>query len=93
MYYNTSFSSILRCALRRARETEMVRAKLVAAEGGRFSDRSPEQIRADAKSKTAECRLGLNLSAAADRDLVANIGRQDFGGGRTRPVNGAAGEI
>ncbi len=47
----TSKSDVVNDLIRRAREIEIVRAKLIAAEQGGFSDRTPEQIRTDAKAR------------------------------------------
>ena len=37
--------------IRKAREVEIIRAQLIAAEQSGFSDRTVEQIRADAKAR------------------------------------------
>lgn len=47
----TSKSDVVNDLIRRAREVEVVRAKLEAAEKSGFSDRAPEQIRKDAKAR------------------------------------------
>lgn len=47
----TSKSEVVNDLIRRAREVEDVRKKLVGAEGSGYSDRTPEQIRASVKAK------------------------------------------
>lgn len=47
----SSKSEVVNDLIRKAREMEEIRKKLIAAEESGFSDRSPEQIRADAKAK------------------------------------------
>ena len=48
--YNSK-SEVVNDLIRKAREIELVRAKLIAAEQSGFSDRTPEQIRQDAKDR------------------------------------------
>ncbi|WP_417680533.1 ribbon-helix-helix domain-containing protein [Roseibium sp.] len=47
----SSKSEVVNDLIRKAREMEEIRKKLIAAEESGFSDRTPEQIRADAKAK------------------------------------------
>jgi antitoxin ParD1/3/4 len=47
----SSKSEVVNDLIRRAREVETIRAKLIAAEQSGFSNRTPEQIRHDAKAK------------------------------------------
>jgi antitoxin ParD1/3/4 len=47
----TSKSDVVNDLIRKAREIEQIRAKLIAAEQGGFSDRTPEQIRDKAKER------------------------------------------
>lgn len=47
----SSRSEVVNDLIRRAREIEIVRARLIAAEQSGFSDRSPEQILAAAKEE------------------------------------------
>lgn len=46
-----SKSEVVNDLIRKAREIEFVRAKLIAAEQAGFSDRTPEQIRQDVKDR------------------------------------------
>ncbi|MCV6545677.1 MAG: hypothetical protein OIF56_00065 [Cohaesibacter sp.] len=48
--YNSK-SEVVNDLIRKAREIEFVRAKLIAAEQAGFSDRTPEQIRQDVKDR------------------------------------------
>tara|TARA_B100000678_G_C17891504_1_gene375577 strand:+ start:267 stop:509 length:243 start_codon:yes stop_codon:yes gene_type:complete len=48
----TSKSDVVNDLIRKARELEALRAKLVAAEKGGFSDKSPAQIRDDVKVRS-----------------------------------------
>ena len=47
----TSKSEVVNDLIRRAREVEEIRKKLIASEESGFSDRTPEQIRASVKAK------------------------------------------
>lgn len=47
----SSKSEVVNDLIRKAREMEEIRKKLIAAEESGISDRTPEQIRADAKAK------------------------------------------
>mgnify|MGYP000642800722 CR=1 FL=1 len=47
----SSKSEVVNDLIRKARETEEIRKKLIAAEESGFSDHTPEQIRADVKAK------------------------------------------
>lgn len=47
----TSKSEVVNDLIRKAREIEIVRSKLISAEQSGFSDRSPQQIRDDAKER------------------------------------------
>ena len=47
----TSKSEVVNDLIRKAREVEGIRKKLIAAEEGGFSDRTPEQIRSEAKAR------------------------------------------
>lgn len=47
----TSKSDVVNDLIRRAREIEDIRARLIAAEQSGFSDRTPEQIRNKAKER------------------------------------------
>lgn len=47
----TSKSDVVNDLIRRAREAETIRARLAAAEASGFSERSAEQIRAEAKAR------------------------------------------
>lgn len=47
----TSKSDVVNDLIRRAREVDLLRSKLIVAEQGGLSDQTPEQIRAAVKSK------------------------------------------
>lgn len=47
----TSKSEVVNDLIRRAREVEEIRKKLIAAEDSGFSDRTPEEIRDQAKAR------------------------------------------
>jgi antitoxin ParD1/3/4 len=47
----TSKSDVVNDLIRKAREVEIIRARLIAAEQSGLSDRTPEQIRAAAKAR------------------------------------------
>lgn len=47
----SSKSEVVNDLIRKAREVEEIRRKLIAAEESGFSDRTPEQIRSSAKAR------------------------------------------
>ncbi|MBD1548162.1 ribbon-helix-helix domain-containing protein [Roseibium aggregatum] len=47
----SSKSEVINDLIRKAREMQEIRKKLIAAEASGFSNRTPEQIRADARAK------------------------------------------
>ena len=53
--YNSK-SEIVNDLIRKAREVEFIRAKLIKAEQSGFSDRTPEQVRAIAKAQLKNAR-------------------------------------
>lgn len=52
----TSKSDVVNDLIRKAREIEIIRGKLIAAEQGGLSDRTPEQIRSAAKARLNDAK-------------------------------------